>query len=86
MKLTISVFSALVALVLSAQAATVTVSNLPGNVPVPILGADGSALASGSVAIGIFSGDAGALGAAGDIAGLKAAFSLVTPFLLVSMV
>ncbi|MGY8688200.1 MAG: PEP-CTERM sorting domain-containing protein [Verrucomicrobiales bacterium] len=75
MKLTTSVFSALIALALSAQAATVTVSNLPGNVPVPLLGTDGAALASGSVAIGIFSGDASALGAAGDIAGLKAAFT-----------
>ncbi|MFT5187089.1 MAG: hypothetical protein ACI957_000102, partial [Verrucomicrobiales bacterium] len=61
MKLTTSVFSALIALALSAQAATVTVSNLPGNVPVPLLGTDGAALASGSVAIGIFSGDASAL-------------------------
>ena len=74
MKLTTSVFSALVALALSAQAATVTVGNLPGNVPVPISGLDGSALASGSVAIGIFSGDVGALAGNGDIAGLKGAF------------
>lgn len=75
MKLTTSVFGALVALALSAQAATVTVGNLPGNVPAPILGTDGANLASGSVAIGIFSGDAGTLGAAGDIDGLKAAFT-----------
>lgn len=75
MKLTTSVFSALVALAISAQAATVTVGNLPGNVPVPISGTDGSLLGSGSVAIGVFSGDVGALAGAGDIAGLKAAFT-----------
>ena len=66
---------ALAAFASSAQAATVTVSNLPGNVPVPILDADGALLSTGSVAIGIFSGDAAALGAAGDLAGLKAAFT-----------
>jgi hypothetical protein len=75
MKLTTSVFSALVALALSAQAATVTVGNLPGNVPVPISGTDGNLLGSGSVAIGVFSGDVGALAGAGDIAGLKSAFT-----------
>lgn len=72
MKLTTSVFSALAALAISAQAATVTVGNLPGNVPVPVSGLDGSALASGSVAIGIFSGDVNALN---DVAALKGAFT-----------
>ena len=75
MKLTTSVFSALAALALSAQAATITVGNLPGNVPVPISGTDGALLGSGTVAIGVFSGDVAALAGAGDIAGLKGAFT-----------
>jgi hypothetical protein len=75
MKLSTSVFSALAALAISAQAATVTVSNLPSNIPVPISGRDGNPLGSGSIAIGVFNGDVGALTGAGDIAGLKAAFN-----------
>jgi hypothetical protein len=75
MKLIQSVASALVTLAISAHAATITVSNLPGNIPVPLLGLDDRTLASGSVAIGIISRDVATLGAAGDIAGLKAAFT-----------
>lgn len=70
MKLTTSVFGVLAALALSAQAATVSVGNLPGNVPVPIVGTDGATLASGSVAIGIFSQDPSGM----DIPAVKAAF------------
>lgn len=70
MKLTTSVFGALAALALSAQAATVTVGNLPGGAPVPIVGTDGSTLGTGAVAIGIFSEDPSGL----DIPAVKAAF------------
>lgn len=75
MKLTTSVFSALVALALSAQAATITVNNFPANTPVPVSDAQGSGiLSNGTVAIGIFEGDINALAGAQDIAGIQAAF------------
>lgn len=68
MKLSTSVFGALVALSLSAQAATVTVGNLPGNLPVPI-SFNGALLgSSGSVAIGTFAADS-AFGSVGGIQG-----------------
>ncbi len=77
MKLSTSVFSALLALAITAEAATVTVGNLPGFVPVPVVGRDQVtpiADGAGAVTIGIFSQDPGPLAAAGDLAGLKAAF------------
>lgn len=74
MKVTISVFSALAALALSAQAATITVSNLPNSVPVPILSGCDYMLANGTVGIGTFTGDVHALAAAHDVHGLQAAF------------
>ncbi|MFT4642074.1 MAG: hypothetical protein ACI8T1_005420 [Verrucomicrobiales bacterium] len=73
MKLTLSL--TYLAMAMSVHAATIAASNLPGNVPVPIRGADGFTLASSSISIGTFTGsDPAAIGAAGDIAGLKNAF------------
>ena len=80
MKLTTTLFGALAALALTVQAATVTVSNLPGNVPVPITDVAGNNLASGMVAIGIIDAAAvtpdvlSAMAAANDWQPLQAAF------------
>lgn len=75
MKPTISVVSALVAIPgLSAQAATINVSNFPDNIPVPIVSLSGTTQATGSIGIGTFTGDAHAFVAAGDFGGLQAAF------------
>lgn len=72
MKLSTTILS-LVASLSIAQAATVSVSNLPGGSPVPIAGLDGASIANGTgfVALGTFGADA----SFNDVASIQGAFT-----------
>jgi hypothetical protein len=68
MKLSLSVLSGLAALGLSAQAATITVTNVNGTTPAPIVNSalsGGGLVGSGVFAIGTFSSDPAGVGADG---------------------
>ena len=72
MKLSLSILGGLAALGLSAQAATLTVTNVDGTTPTPIVDTGGALLGSGVYAIG--TGDLAGLAANNDIAGIKTTF------------